>query len=115
MLEIMIKLRYARYWPQHLPHAVSVDSGSIAERVRRLHKSGSADCVINSNSIPEPFNGNPEAASVILLSLNPGDGEEDRRAHADPEFRAAMLLNLKHQLTDHPFYPGRFSTPSWWQ
>lgn len=60
---------------------------------------------INLNSIPEPFIGLPELATVILLNLNPGDGDGDKVAHADPAFREAMFCNLTHEYQEYSFYP----------
>lgn len=55
-------------------------------------------------SIPEPFIGNPKSAKVVLLSLNPGDSEDDAKAHSDPDFRNAMMRNLRHEAQECPFY-----------
>jgi len=60
---------------------------------------------IATQSIPEPFIGNPESAGLVLLGLNPGHSESDTENHRNPNFRNAMLLNLKHEFLDYPFYP----------
>jgi hypothetical protein len=56
-------------------------------------------------SIPEPFIGSPESATVVLLNLNPGHDESDRATHCCERFRGVMLNNLHHSLQDFPFYP----------
>jgi hypothetical protein len=56
-------------------------------------------------SLPEPFIGNPNSATVVLLGKNPGHSEQDPREHRDRAFREAILLNLRHELHVHPFYP----------
>jgi hypothetical protein len=86
--------------PQASPYVLAMDCASVnnynAKAVGRKK--------INVESIPEPFIGNPETATVILLNLNPGDSPDDAKAHGDPEFRAAMILNLRHELHESPFY-----------
>lgn len=74
---------------------------------------------IDTSLIPEPFIGNPKSAKLVLLSLNPGRDEGDTEAHSDPEFKAAMFRNLRHETQEYPFYPldPRFKgTPCarWW-
>ncbi len=70
--------------------------------------------------IPEPFVGAVLTAPVIVLQLNPGSDETNAAAHAVPEFRVALLANLRHELTDWPFYflhpRFRVSQPGgrWW-
>jgi len=70
-------------------------------------------------SVPEPFIGNPNKATLILLLLNPGHSPDDPKAHSDPAFKKTLLRNLQHQETDFPFYPlnSAFSgtpTAQWW-
>jgi hypothetical protein len=60
---------------------------------------------VDTSLIPEPFIGNPKSAKLVLLSLNPGLEEGDAEAHARPDFRAAMIGNLHHELKDDAFYP----------
>jgi hypothetical protein len=74
---------------------------------------------VATESVPEPFIGNPESARLVLLGLNPGHSEDDVRNHRDPHFRAAMFLNLKHELRDYPFYPlnpafSHTGAGQWW-
>ena len=71
------------------------------------------------DSIPEPFIGNPDSAKVVLLGLNPGHSENDRKAHDNPDFRKAMFHNLRREKQDYPFYPlnpkfGWTGAGKWW-
>lgn len=54
--------------------------------------------------IPEPFVGAVTIAPVVVLQLNPGSDETNPASHADPDFRAALLKNLRHEPTKWPFY-----------
>ena len=54
--------------------------------------------------IPEPFVGAVKTAPVVVLLLNPGFGPEDAASHADPEFRTALISNLRHVPSKWPFY-----------
>lgn len=63
------------------------------------------DAKVLTESIPEPFIGNPDSARVVLLSLNPGHSEDDQKWHSNPEFQKAMLNNLRHKPQIYPFYP----------
>jgi hypothetical protein len=74
---------------------------------------------IDTSLIPEPFIGNHRSPKVVLLSLNPGLAEGDAKAHARPDFRAAMLRNLRHESLEYPFYPlnpqfERTPCAAWW-
>ena len=60
---------------------------------------------INLDSMPEPFIGNPDSATVLLLNLNPGDSPDDKKAHGDPKFRENLLCNLRHGVQEYLFYP----------
>lgn len=76
-------------------------------------------CVLE-DSIPEPFIGNPFTAKLVLLGLNPGHSDDDPISYGDPAFRDAMLLNLRHELQDFPFYPlnplfSRTGAGRWWR
>ena len=54
--------------------------------------------------IPEPFVGAVKTAPVVVLQLNPGFGPKDAASHADPEFRTALISNLRHVPSKWPFY-----------
>ena len=74
---------------------------------------------IEVGSIPEPFIGNPESATVVLLNGNPGHDVRDCEAHMNNSFRAALRRNLQREKQDYPFFPlnPAFSwTPcaKWW-
>lgn len=63
------------------------------------------DHKIDTSLLPEPFIGNPRSAKLVLLNLNPGLAEGDAKAHAHPDFKAAMLSNLRHESQEFAFYP----------
>ncbi len=55
--------------------------------------------------IPEPFIGAITTASVVVLQLNPGfNPATDPFSHADAQFRASLLANLRHEGSNWPFY-----------
>jgi hypothetical protein len=56
-------------------------------------------------SIPSPFIGSPSSARLVLLNLNPGHRGSDLEDQKKPNFRKAIVLTLKHELKDYPFYP----------
>jgi hypothetical protein len=89
--------------PPGPPYVLHCDCGSIASLNERTAAKG-MDSGINDQSIPEPFIGNSRSATVILLSLNPGDSAEDPNAHRNPRFREALMRNLSHEPQDYPFY-----------
>jgi len=68
--------------------------------------------------LPEPFIGNPDAP-VVLLSLNPGFDKSDHHHHAREDFSGAIWRNLRHDVSDYPFYflDPRFKDTggaAWW-
>src|SRR5580698_8416999 len=102
--------------PQASPYVLEIDRKAVDE----YNTKAKGATKINVGSIPEPFIGNPETATVILLNLNPGDVADDAIAHADPDFRAAMMSNLRHELQESPFYALNLKfvrTPcaKWWR
>jgi hypothetical protein len=75
---------------------------------------------LNLNSVPEPFIGNPQLATVVLLSLNPGDVPADWESHSDAGFKEAMSRNLRQEPQKCPFYPlnptfSRTGAGQWWR
>lgn len=55
--------------------------------------------------LPEPFIGDVQKASVVILQLNPGfDPVADPPSHADDEFRKSLLANIGHKHQEWPFY-----------
>lgn len=86
--------------PTQSPYVLDVDRASI-DKYNTLHNDGEKIIV---GSQPEPFIGNPQSAKVVLLSLNPGHSEDDKKAHCDANFRGAMMRNLRHEPQDYPFY-----------
>lgn len=89
--------------PEKSPYILPEDSHRI--RAHNVTCLDAPDCRVNLDSLPEPFIGLPQSASVVLLNLNPGDGESDKIAHSDRDFRQAILRNLRHEYQDYPFYP----------
>jgi hypothetical protein len=88
--------------------------------IGRFNAGAPLACRVIPESIPEPFIGNPESAKVVLLLLNPGHGESDRKSHRETEFKATLFRNLRHEAQEYPFYPlnPRFShtgSAKWWQ
>ena len=64
------------------------------------------DTRLDLGLLPQPFFGDLRRASVFLLLLNPGLGPDDYYGEYEvPAFRAAMLANLKQDVsaTGHPF------------
>lgn len=54
--------------------------------------------------LPEPFLGRVDAP-IIILNLNPGYSECDRRWHRKQVFKELSLANLAHNAAEYPFYP----------
>jgi hypothetical protein len=55
--------------------------------------------------IPEPYIGNSETATPVLLQLNRGHDEKDTEAHSNEQFKKALFRNLRSEPQDYPFYP----------
>jgi len=97
------------------PFVLEMDNGDV----RDYNSRHGNDAKLALNLIPEPYIGDPKTAKLVLLLLNPGVGEEDDKAHADPHFRDVLFQNLRGDLRDYPFYPlnpAFRTTPSakWW-
>src|SRR5205823_11880199 len=88
--------------PSYVPPS---DRESLDRLIAEIEAQGFIDHKLNLGLLPEPFIGNPNSATVLLLSVNPGDAPGDKKAHEDPAFREAILCNLRHGTQDHPFYP----------
>lgn len=102
--------------PPESPYILEMDS----ECVNRYNTSRTKDTIINFESIPEPFIGNPQSAVLVLLGLNPGDSDEDWKARRDGELKKAMRDNLHHESQEYPFYylNPKFSWTAgakWWR
>jgi hypothetical protein len=63
------------------------------------------DHKIMDHSIPEPFIGNPDTATLVLLRLNAGHGPNDETDHKRANIRAAMPQNLYWADRKYPLYP----------
>lgn len=73
--------------------------------IERFNNSASDDRRIITDSLPQPYIGNPETARVVFLALNPGHADKDYIDHKDEAFKDAASRNLSHTLRDYPFYP----------
>ena len=67
---------------------------------------------------PDPFLGNLDEASVVVLALNPGFEEEDLVTYRKPEYSKQNRLNLLHEstplfyvLNENLAYSGGYK---WW-
>jgi len=103
--------------PRRSPYIFPQDRDDISTLNGRA--SANKDGKINLSLLPEPFIGNPKTAQVVLLNLNPGVGDGDRRAHRNPVFRKAIIRNLRNESQEYPFYPldpNLKNTPcaGWW-
>ncbi|HLY40233.1 MAG TPA: hypothetical protein VKR52_03425 [Terracidiphilus sp.] len=90
------------------------------ESIERLNSGLTDTAKLALDSIPEPFIGNPQSARVVMLLLNPGDGEGDRVAHKNEKFKTALFRNLHHESMEYPFYPLNPDfkdkpTAQWWR
>ena len=77
---------------------------SDEEFVRRHNSDAHPKYRIQTNSLPEPFIGNPNSAKLVLLSLNPGHDASVETDHARREIRDAILDNLHQNYGEYPFY-----------
>jgi len=91
--------------PSEPPFVLPADRENLATLSRKITASGRGEHAINLESLPEPFIGNPDSATVLLLNMNPGDSPDDKKAHDDPAFREALLCNLRQEEQNFPFYP----------
>lgn len=92
-------------WLKLLPSDGSYILEEDRESVSKFNQVAGTRKKINVESVPEPFIGNPKSATVVLLSLNPGDADADWESHHDGEFRKAMFNNLHQKSQEYPFYP----------
>jgi len=73
---------------------------------------------IHVELLPEPYVGQFRAP-VVILALNPGFSSADRRAHATPDLRRAVISCLRGQRTQHPFHylapTARSPGARWWR
>ena len=102
--------------PRSAPFVLPSDADVVDQH--RLHFRESPNLRLQTQLIPEPFNGSPTAA-VCVLALNPGFSENDTHWHDNPELRNALIANLTHDNSDHPFVylnPKFCDSPGskWW-
>lgn len=79
------------------------------------------DYKIHLDIIPEPYIGNPNTCSILLLNLNPGYSSSDTKFHSkNSYFRSISVKNLLHESLNYPFYlldPKISDSPGslWWR
>lgn len=108
-------------WPQlprERPYILEMDRECIDKFNASRHGAKESRTIV-SDSLPEPFIGNPSLARIVLLGLNPGHSPFDAEAHLNEDFRNTMLRNLHHEPQECPFYPlnPKFDwtpTAKWW-
>lgn len=89
--------------------------------VRRHNQSADYQTMFATESIPEPFIGRPETATVVFLGKNPGHATgAEIEYRKNPALCDAMFANLKHELREHPFYPlnpafANTGAGKWWR
>ncbi len=105
---------------------LSPDSARVLEMdqacVGKFNKSrnGQGKRTVVTESLPEPFIGNPDSATLVFLGLNPGHSIDDQNAYKNETFRAAIFQNLHREQRGCPFYPWnpKFEctpTAKWWR
>lgn len=105
--------------PKTSPHVLPIDRARVEAFNAKLPRSSPYRIHVDA-VIPEPYVGAVATARVVVLLLNPGSDGTNPASHADPDFRAALLANLRHELTQWPFYffDPRFRTSHpgvrWW-
>ncbi len=97
------------------PYVLEMDASEIQNYDSRQRN----DAKLMLDSVPEPYIGNPETATLVLLLLNPGHSPRDSKSHSNAQFKEALFRNLRGEPQDYPFYPlnpAFSSTPSaeWW-
>jgi hypothetical protein len=73
------------------PYVLEVDARSL----RQYDSRQKADAKLQLGSLPEPYIGAPETATLVLLLLNPGHSPDDTTAHAQTKFKETILQNLR--------------------
>src|SRR5438093_567075 len=104
--------------PAQAPYVLSGDAAAL----ERFNQQALEIHHVYLDLLPEPYIGDPRAAAVVLLNLNPGFAENDYLFYARPEAYAASRLNLVHGATGYPFYflnprlrdEIHPSGPEWW-
>ncbi len=89
--------------PVTSPHVLPSDRVAVEAFNAKLPRSSPYRIHVDG-VIPEPYVGAVATAPVLVLQLNPGSDETNPASHADPDFHAALLANLRHELTEWPFY-----------
>ena len=104
--------------PRCAPYVLSSDADIVAALGH--HYRHKAAFQLQTQLLPEPFVGSPDAP-VYVLGLNPGYAPGiDDRWHRRAAFRRAVFANLKHAGQPFPFYflaPEFIDSPGarWWR
>jgi hypothetical protein len=86
--------------PTNAPFVLPED----APLIERRNRGAPEETRIETDLIPEPFLGNPDAP-ILLLNLNPGYDPREVPLHtSEPTFIALSRANLSHEVTQYPFY-----------
>lgn len=87
--------------PRHAPYVLKQDWPYV-KKFNDKHKGRATE--IQTDLLPEPYLGKPDAP-VVLLNLNPGFDECDRIAHGSHVFIKRSRQNLLHNHpAEYPFY-----------
>jgi hypothetical protein len=86
--------------PQEPPYVLEGDISSLDEFDNKVKP----EFQVHRELLPEPFIGNVQDASVVLLNMNPAYEEAERTFHLDPAFRSIARANLAQAPLPHPFY-----------
>ena len=115
--------------PTDVPHVLPSDRPIVEKFNARYADKHDPKCenpscagcfTLQTQLLPEPFIGDPDAR-VYVLNLNPGyTPEEDDEWHANPAYRTAIIDNLDHRPAEFPFYflnPRVKDAPGskWWR
>ena len=106
-----------RQLPVKAPFVLPMDAAAVA--AYQQHFAGSPNLQLQTQLMPEPYHGNPNA-SICILSLNPGFSEHDTHWHFDTELGASLRANLAHESAEYPFvyFDPRFEDSpgaKWWR
>ena len=106
-----------RQLPVKAPFVLPMDAAAVA--AYQQHFAGSPNLQLQTQLMPEPYHGNPNA-SICILSLNPGFSERDTHWHFDTELGASLRANLAHESAEYPFvyFDPRFEDSpgaKWWR
>ncbi|MBM3980352.1 MAG: hypothetical protein FJ304_08710 [Planctomycetes bacterium] len=102
--------------PTDAPYVLLEDKETVDDFNNALNDRTHIHRLHTDTLLPEPFIGAKDAP-VVLLSNNPGIGENEVRRQ-EPDFRTRMLSNLRHAETEWPFVylnPAFDAWETWWR